>query len=206
MPGILLMTKMGIWNQLTINPNQIFLFHCFPLEDFSDKIDLINNYHTNTYVTTLKTIIKHNYDYRHNIDGFQTLTMGDGLLQSYTQLMRNGSLEFYTSLIFLQDQSLYKVYNIAGGRLAGAINECVDIAFNLYKQLEIEPIFYVKCTICNLQNSKLIDNNSYVEGYVIRREKIELPGILVTPENRSKSVTQVKDIIWQSSGRAKCTF
>lgn len=136
-----------------------------------------------------------------NIDGFYMYhVVTGGNVPIYCQVFRDGSLEYYTSLLCNTDQSGSKI-------LIDAVEidsyKTIRAAIEIYKRFKIEPPYVVfmnlrKTKECYLESKR--KNFNY--GKVIHREHISPPSVLIqTTETEIFTVMRPTfDILWQAGG------
>ena len=81
-----------------------YFLHIIPLDHLGENIiDISTESKLNYLKKKLKPINSNGFDYRHNLDGFMTFSSDhiNNNPNSYVQLFRDGTLEFYTSQLHL---------------------------------------------------------------------------------------------------------
>jgi len=188
----------------------IFLLHVIPLGYQKDVLfDFTNTNDLNYLKTNLRPYRTDGWSKQFNLNGLLNFGKYSGNeIQSYVQCFRNGSLEYYTTLLhFIQNQDKNEL-SFSGGYMETLAITSVDEAINLYKRFSIEAPFAIFIMIHNPIDDKTIidtgDNRMFNKSF-ISKKPLRLPPIVI--ENHDVDIERelkpIFDIFWQAVGYEK---
>lgn len=180
-----------------------FFLHIIPIGHLGENIiDLTNFDEIDFYKLRLRPLTVGGWDSHFNFDGFATFTTNNlGVIHSYTQLFRDGSVEFYTTHFQLKNNDTSQ---IQGAHIEEYVYASIKKIFEVYEKLQIEPPFAIFINLFDTSNSSLI-------GYLrmfdyqsphINRTNVVLPSVIINSTDLDlwKVLKPVFDILWQAGG------
>lgn len=194
----------------TLDLGGSFFLHIIPIGHMGDNIiDL--TILKNTEFLQLKMIPMHSSGWNHvfNLDGFSTYNTIDKQVYTYSQLFRDGSLEFYTSHFHkkIEKAEIYKIY---GPHIEELVFRSINIAFEIYKEFSIEPPYAVFTNMFDTAKGVLTVDHRMISfiNNLIARNSIHLPSVVLnsTEVDLWAALKPVFDILWQAGGFPKSPY
>lgn len=185
-----------------------FFLHIIPIGHIGNNlIDLASLKNTEFLQLRMKPLMSGGWGHNFNLDGFMTYTTYDEKVHSFTQLFRDGTLEFYTSDFHSKNE--YK-FEINGADIEELVVESITKAFEVYAEFKIEGPYAIFINIFDTENGILVGDRRawFGRSTIIGRNTIFLPSILLQSNTIElwKELKPLFDILWQSGGYSKSPF
>lgn len=183
--------------------NMTFL-HIVPISFYTySQLPLLDDSFIEKIKTSLRPIGAQSYDSRYNFEGYQMFerNFSEGTTEAYTQVFRNGIIEFFTHSFHSQNNMGKDSFQL--GWFEIAMIDCVRSAIEIYRNNNIQPPFIVQITILDLLE-RFIDTRGAYNTWHFRFMSNDLfvPNIMIQDYDVdiAKEMKVPFDMIWQSAG------
>ena len=187
-----------------------FFLHVFPINNRDYEIDFLSPDLLNFLSDRMIPIRSSGRDYKYNLEGFiATSSNHEKIPYSYSQLFRNGVLEFYTSHMHIERKGDENILDIFGKLIELVSIEYVKRSLDIFKHFEIEPPYVIMISIFDTKNGVLQMQDSWgSSSNLITHDKLLLPPIVIYDQNIEieKELKKIFDILWQSGNVLKSPF
>lgn len=192
-----------VWTTDGVHP--VLAVHLLPLGRLDQVLDLRGKVEE---VGSVFPPLRHSgYSWEYNADGIRIFTPGtDCSVFSYTQLMRNGGVEF-ASLGFGEPQRPGNQFQrVFGDTVLVQLRKRIpESLVSLRAKLAVEPPYSVHITIAKLCDARLaveIDRFQSAAAHPISPKTLCLPPFVVDdPESFDhEALNRALDVLWQSAG------
>lgn len=188
-----------------------FFLHIVPIRHLADNlIDLTSMRNTEFLRQRMTPLMTGGGNQNFNLDGFMTYSSIGQEIHSFTQLFRDGCLEFYTSHFHRKDETKGDVYQINGFYIEGLVVESISKAFEIYAEFKIEPPYAIFINVFDTENGILVGDSRlwHYRATLIGRNSILLPSVLLQSNSVDlwKELKPIFDILWQSGGYSKSPY
>ncbi len=188
-----------------------FFLHIIPIGHIGNNlIDLASIKNTEFLQLRMRPLMSGGWEHNFNLDGFMTYSTYDKKVHSFTQLFRDGILEFYTSDFHSKDESKGDMFQINGAYIEGLVVESITKAFEVYTEFKIEGPYAIFINLFDTENGVLV-GDSRIWSYratLIGRNSIFLPSIVLQSNtvNLWEELKPMFDILWQAGGYPKSPY
>lgn len=187
-----------------------YFLHVIPINNLEYEIDFTNQATLNLLKEKLKPIRSSGWDYRHNLEGFMTFSSKEQKTPySYSQIFRNGVLEFYTSHIHYPRQGNPEILDVFGQLLENVTIDYVRKSFGIFEHFQIEPPYIVMVSLFDIKDSILLYQDGWQNTSMpINNDKLLLPPIVIYDQQADlpKELKKIFDILWQTGNVPKSPF
>jgi len=146
---------------------------------------------------------------RPNLDGYLVLDNGDPDCKTYVQWLRNGGIEFYSSIYHRRDKPGERL-KLAASHMASDAKKALALAVEFFDRLGVEPPFAVLLSVFDtLGCSIIIDELGLEESLSLRidnnrfdRDPVFIQAVIL--QDRAQALDEVLlpalDMLWQAAG------
>jgi hypothetical protein len=188
-----------------------FFLHIIPIGHIGNNlIDLSSLKNTEFLQLKMRPLMCGGWDHIFNLDGFMTYAAYDKKVRSFTQLFRDGILEFYTSNFHRKVESKGDILEINGAYIERLVVESIAKSFEIYSESKIEGPYAIYINIFDTENGILVGDSSFghYSATLIGRNSVFLP-FVVLQTNKVDLWEELKplfDILWQAGGYSKSPY
>lgn len=194
---------------LNVNSQNFTLIHVCPVSYFKyNTLSLSDENLLNAIRRRLVPIGASGWDYRHNFEGFlqYNFDLHEKLVASYTQVFRNGIIEFFTNGLHntIDEKRVFYL-----GDLELQVIDSVKNSLQIYKDHEVSPPFAVNITLSDMLN-RFVNIGQFfrINNSPFLLDNIFVPNVVINDfeDNIEKRLKGSFDIIWQSAGNKESPY
>jgi hypothetical protein len=178
------------------------ILHLIPLSfRNNDSIDLTSFQTVESILKDIHVFGSRSGSYRHNYEGLLFYSDDENnLVFSYSQLFRNGILEFYSSRFRRIKQGGTNSNHFFATSFEKEVIDAVKFSLKFYDKMNILPPFTIMITLINFKKTIIFPDNLLSNYYI--KENLHLPSLSIENynENIEKLLKSVFDVLWQSAG------
>lgn len=192
-----------------IEPKNSTFVHITPLSFYTfNQLSLIDDSLINKIKTSLRPINANGWDGRYNFEGYLVFerNIADRKTEAYTQIFRNGIIEFYTHA-FHVDNDKQKLFYL--GWFEIQVIDCINAALDIYRSCNVQPPFVVQLSIFDLFQRLVDIRGAYNINYLpFMTKNLLIPNVVINDYDTdvSRELKTTFDILWQSAGYKQSPF
>jgi hypothetical protein len=189
-----------------------FFLHIVPIGHIGNNlIDIVPLRNTEFLQLKMRPLMSGGgWDHNFNLDGFMAYSAYDKKVHSFTQLFRDGILEFYTSHFHSTDEPNKDIFKINGAYIEQLVVESITNSFEIYTEFKIEGPYAIFINLFDTEKGILIGDNRlmHYRASKIGRSNIFLPSIIIKSSRIDLwgELKPIFDILWQSGGYRKSPY
>jgi hypothetical protein len=188
---------------IDIEPKNASFIHITPLSFYAfNQLSLTDDILIDKKKKTLKPISDDICDGRYNFEGYLVFQRNftERKIEAYTQIFRNGIIEFYTHAFHTEFEKRKMFYL---DWFEDAVLDYIKAAMNIYMDCNVQPPFVIHLSIFDMfQRYVAVKGERRINNSPFMTDNIIIPNVVVNDYevDISKELKSTFDIIWQSAG------
>lgn len=187
-----------------LNTNRFCVVHLIPYSFLKDNnIDISSAYNRQINTLIMPMGGQSGASPFYNIDGYAAYD--NHTHSAYTQIIRNGALELYTTQLFFDMNSKVAM---SGTHTYNSIIESIQNGLQVMQEFKIESPVFIGLYFHNMKDLIFTLDDGVANFHRINYPKISLPfTTLLTYDTDLKSILKpIFDILWQCAGYKECFY